>query len=315
MKKLSVNQENLQRGIRWWLSETNWDKDFHNNFYKSMFQLGSVNRSTWNTLVDELVSWSAIRPVPKDEITKNGFRHIEKIDSLIRQLMEKHDLGNSDFTQVEWAEILELFQVANSIKNSSSPMFGSKLCHFILPKFFPIYDSVVGERVGTTDYRVYWELCREGWLNCVERDELILILQNQIGDKIHIYYPWASKITELCCHGGGVTIENNDLKNVLQVDSFYYSSRNSDNDFHVNRTLKVGDVLISHKGKYHHVCISKEGDTAVILWLNRKSGEPYAFFQYKREIRASNADKYYDLILSEQVNRSMYETPKNGWPA
>ena len=79
-------------------------------------------------------------------------------------------------------------------------------------------------------------------------------------------------------------------------------------------TIKVGDVLISHRKRYHHVCIFKEGDKAVILWLNRKSGEPYAFFQYKREIRASTADIYYDVIPSEQVNRSMYYTPKNGWP-
>lgn len=78
--------------------------------------------------------------------------------------------------------------------------------------------------------------------------------------------------------------------------------------------LKVGDVLISKKGGYHHVCISKEGDKAVILWLNRKSGEPYAFYQYQRVIRASTADMYYDVIPSEKVNWNLYETPKNGWP-
>lgn len=87
------------------------------------------------------------------------------------------------------------------------------------------------------------------------------------------------------------------------------------NNLPVFSTLEVGDVLISHRKRYHHVCISKEGDKAVILWLNRKSGEPYAFFQYKREIRASTADIYYDVIPSGQVDKSLYYTPKNGWPA
>ena len=32
------------------------------------------------------------------------------------------------------------------------------------------------------------------------------------------------------------------------------------------------------------------------------------------EIRASTADTYYDVIPSEKLNRSMYETPKKGWP-
>jgi len=79
-------------------------------------------------------------------------------------------------------------------------------------------------------------------------------------------------------------------------------------------SIKVGDVLISHRKRYHHVCISMDGDKAIILWLNRISGEPYAFYQYKREIRASTADMYYDVIPSGQVNRSNYYTPKNGWP-
>ena len=81
-----------------------------------------------------------------------------------------------------------------------------------------------------------------------------------------------------------------------------------------SNSVMVGDVLISNRKRYHYVCISMDGDKAIILWLNRISGEPYAFYQYKREIRASTADMYYDVIPSGQVNRSNYYTPKNGWP-
>lgn len=205
MAKLIVNQFFLERGIRWWQTETNWDNDFHNHFYERMYHLGSVNRASWYTIVDELASWSALRPVPKDEIIRNGFSVIGNIDALIRQLMKNYDLSNTDFSQVEWDEILPLFQTANSIKNSSTPMFGSKLCHFILPKLFPVYDSFVGERVGTNDYRIYWEMCREGWKKCNGKNDLVDVLQREIGHSVFQLYPWATKISELCCHGGGVS--------------------------------------------------------------------------------------------------------------
>jgi len=149
--KLIVNQFFLQQGIHWWQSESNWDRDFHNNFYKRMYNLGPVNRTCWFAIVDELARWSALRPVPKDEIIRNGLKVLDKIDALIHQLMNKHDLRKTDYSQVNWDEILPLFMIASDIKNSSTPMFGSKFCHFILPNLFPVYDSFVGEKVGTNE--------------------------------------------------------------------------------------------------------------------------------------------------------------------
>lgn len=316
MIKLIVNQFFLQQGIHWWQSESNWDRDFHNHFYERMYRLGSVNRSSWYTIVDELASWSALRPVPKDEIIKNGFQAIDKIDALIRQLMHNHDLGTTDFSQVDWDEILPIFQTANAIKNSSTPMFGSKLCHFILPKLFPVFDSFVGEKVGTNDYRTYWEKSREGWKNCTEKNVLAGVLQREIGNSVFRNYPWATKITELCCHGGGVSsVQNESSNDTQQRNTTRMYPVISHGPSSLKSRLKVGDVLISKKGRYHYVCISIVGNTAKIVWLNRKAGEPVVFYYYSRKIRASTAEMYYDVIPSEQVNRSMYETPKNGWPA
>ncbi len=207
MTRLLINQSYLLQGIKKWRSNTNWDQDFHNRFYKRLNRLGLLTSSSWYALVDELVSWSAIRPIPKDVIIQNGLKVIGDIDASIRNLSQTHDLQVTDLSQVEWAELKTIFEIAHAIKNSSTPMFGSKMCHFLLPNLFPIYDSQVGERVGTSDYPLYWRMCRNGWVECCEKKILQKILAKQIGGEAISSYPWATKLAELCCLGGGVQAE------------------------------------------------------------------------------------------------------------
>jgi restriction system protein len=78
-------------------------------------------------------------------------------------------------------------------------------------------------------------------------------------------------------------------------------------------TIRIGDVLISHKGKYHHIVESITGNVARILWLERQSGEPQEFYTYHRDVNINVAPRYYDVIPAEHVDRAQYQTPKGGW--
>ena len=79
-------------------------------------------------------------------------------------------------------------------------------------------------------------------------------------------------------------------------------------------TIRVGDVLISHKKNYHHVVELITGNMARILWLERVSGEPQKFYTYHRDVNTTAAPSYYDIIPSERVDRRQYRTPRGGWP-
>jgi hypothetical protein len=79
-------------------------------------------------------------------------------------------------------------------------------------------------------------------------------------------------------------------------------------------TIRIGDVLISHKGNYHYLVESISGNVARIVWLERVSGEPLEFYIYHRFVNINIAPSYYDVISAERVERTQYHTLKGGWP-
>jgi hypothetical protein len=79
-------------------------------------------------------------------------------------------------------------------------------------------------------------------------------------------------------------------------------------------TIRVGDVLISHKGNYHYLVESISGNVARILWLERASGEPLEFYTYHRFVDIHVAPSYYDVIPAGGVDRAQYHMLRNGWP-
>ena len=90
-----------------------------------------------------------------------------------------------------------------SIKGVSSPVFASKLCHFIFPSAFPIADRAA---VGVAaNYDKHWARCRDLWLGCNAREQLIAKLKQAIAEPVTPGYPWATKITELCLIGSRST--------------------------------------------------------------------------------------------------------------
>lgn len=89
--------------------------------------------------------------------------------------------------------------MARSIKGVESPVFASKLCHFLLPNIFPVIDHAVVDVNGC--YFDYWTYCSRQWQGCEEKALLIDIMKKAIGVSVFAQYPFSTKIVELCLIG------------------------------------------------------------------------------------------------------------------
>jgi hypothetical protein len=99
-----------------------------------------------------------------------------------------------------WTQLKALYSIAHAIKGVSSPVFGSKLCHFLAPDAYIIIDrDVVG--LETDEYNDYWHYCHEQWKSASSKDELKSTLQAAMPTEAVLYFPWSTKITELCIIG------------------------------------------------------------------------------------------------------------------
>jgi hypothetical protein len=105
---------------------------------------------------------------------------------------------------VEWEDLESLYRIAFDIKGVNSPVFGSKLCHFLLPDAFPVYDRDV-IRFAARDYEDYWRFCKTQWMSCETKKELKDLLSREIGLDVAPRYPFTTKVTELCIIGSRVT--------------------------------------------------------------------------------------------------------------
>jgi hypothetical protein len=191
-----VNRNNLIAGINFWLKEKpRWDRDFHNGFYEHLRQLRSTGLTAkwWEEIVEFLTKWTALRPKSKQFVYQRG------LVSLPDLRLHYASLRNKSNVDLVWREVEPLFVTAQRIKGVTSPVFASKLCHFIAPGAYSIVDNeVLG---GTDDYEEYWRFCKTAWLNAEDKDNLINILTQRISGKIIPDYPWSTRIVELCLIG------------------------------------------------------------------------------------------------------------------
>jgi len=125
--------------------------------------------------------------------------------------------GEPCIDNVTWKDVSSLYRTADEIKNHS-PVFASKMCHFIFPKVFIVMDNLA---TGTTDdYEYYWEGSVREWTEFNEKEKAIGLLSTKIvkcsSKPIHLEYPFETKIIELCNigkkHGrSGQTDTNNNM--------------------------------------------------------------------------------------------------------
>jgi len=192
---------NLKAGIKVLkVSKPAWGNDFHDTLYIELKELkaNGLDEQWWQKIVYKLWDWKAIRPLSRATILHEGLKSLPQLRAEYNAILKVTDKREPRLETVSWDILSGLYTVASSIKKTKypSPVFGSKLCHFILPKVFPVIDR---EMVGVSgEYREYWINCKEQWMTCTVKQELIMQLQRAMKVQATSDYPWASKIVELC---------------------------------------------------------------------------------------------------------------------
>ena len=176
--------------------------DFHNSLYArhEEYRRRGLDHEFWDVLVDDLWSWHAIRGRTKHTkagIREEGLQRFSMLKECFTRLIGNSGVELPSIDSVRWDDAKPLFDVARKIKDATSPMFASKLCHFLVPSIYFITDGTLVKR-GWKDYPTYWKDCRSAWL-CRHDDQA---LQDELKKEIAVApcdsFPWATKITELC---------------------------------------------------------------------------------------------------------------------
>jgi len=200
---MELSLTNLMKGISWWLKKNKWPRDFHNEVYHELYDLRryGLSEDWWDKTVDRLWDWRAIRPFPKAIIKQSGCEALPLLQRVYFDLLVK-TVGEPHFLDFQWQQIKDFYNLLAGIKKSSSPVFPSKLGHFIFPKLFIVMDN---EATGTHGYKDFWQSMHEAWGRFDEKSEAKQILLGEIRKHstrtVHEHYPYEIKIIELCSIG------------------------------------------------------------------------------------------------------------------
>jgi hypothetical protein len=133
-----------------------------------------------------------------ETINKRGFERLERLRTHYEPLSTVSVRLDHELT-VTWRDVFPLFKVAAEIKpvKNDSPVFPSKLCHFLCPSIFPVFDNTL-VKTGKIKYREYWTEFKNQWEKAPEKGALIQELKRHISEAPCDHYPWPTKIFELC---------------------------------------------------------------------------------------------------------------------
>ncbi len=181
--------------------------DFDDSLYRELEsnRRDKLDSTFWDFLVDTLWDWRAIRskarPNTKDEIRARGLLQLSNLNRHLSNIVKKCSDSIARVESLEWSDVEPLFIVAQDIKSATKPTFGSKLCHFLSPSAYFIWDNkLVIDR--WCNYEQYWLDCRSAWtmLSNETKQARIGQLKKRMpkGFEPCISYPWSTKIAELC---------------------------------------------------------------------------------------------------------------------
>jgi len=203
----SINIENLQHGIKhldnYLKTHSNvlWERDFHNSLYERLEHQRSrgLDEAFWQFLVDELAKWKAFRPTPREIIIERGLERLERLRTHYAPLSTVSVQLDHGLSQVSWRDVFPLFRVAAEIKpvKHGSPVFPSKLCHFLCPSIYPVFDNTL-VKTGKIEYMEYWTECKKKWEKAPGKGALIQELKSHFPEAACDHYPWPTRIFEIC---------------------------------------------------------------------------------------------------------------------
>ena len=199
---MPFHPDQLNQGIEYW-RDTNWPQDFHNGFYQFIAEIrghGLFNQQWWDAFLPILRRWRATRPRSSEYLTERAQNRFGALNNIWNQNVVQ--VIGEDIETIEWLHLAPLVLLASEIKNVQSPVFSSKLCHFLAPNIFPVIDNAaMGNPFDS--YEEYFNAGKQEWHETDNdtRDELLNIITDEIGPDIMPGYPLKCKLIELCFIG------------------------------------------------------------------------------------------------------------------
>jgi hypothetical protein len=151
--------------------------------------------------VERLAQWNAVRsskpPNTKQEILERGLIRCPRLDQQFQQIRQKVGKREPSIDNLTWEDIAPLFDVMSEIKGCKSPVFASKLGHFMFPRAFFVIDN---KATSTFPYEVVWRGLRDGWQSFTDKQLAKKLLTAEIPESIenlHPDYPFETKIPEM----------------------------------------------------------------------------------------------------------------------
>ena len=207
---MRLSLSTLKAGILWW--QENWGRDYPDILNSEYYDIYNARKNGlsvdwWNLTVLRLSRWRAIRsrrpPNTIIEIRQRGLHVLPNLQKMYNNIFNKakEELSLVNF---KWDQLNNSYNDLAWIKNSNSPVFPSKLGHFIFPKIFmPVDNMATG--IPPSGYDSFWTSKQRAWIDFNEKEEAKGLLYEEItrnSDKtIHDLYPFETKIIELCVIG------------------------------------------------------------------------------------------------------------------
>ncbi len=202
--------EELDAGIEYWRG-TRWPQDFHEAMYVASPPLARLSDdfdSWWNPLVKRLLVWKANRPISAEQLSA---RAAQKFPAICEQWqIAIAPLLDRDIAEIEWRQVSGFTALVSEIKETRSPVFTSKLCHFLAPRIFPVVDKAAMGRPYAT-YELYFNAAQKEWKSTDAATQRMLVGRmaeavlkgrgDDTGAPIAQVYPLKCKLVELCLIG------------------------------------------------------------------------------------------------------------------
>jgi hypothetical protein len=200
----AVAMHELAVGVAFWRKRA-WPADFGNVDYQEWGRQnphGSFTLGWWHDIqLPRLQEWIATRGATHVDLTARFLEHAATLSAAWEEACVPH--LDEDISTVTWVEVKAFPAEVALIKptKTSSPVFASKFCHFLLPRIFPVVDNEgLGNRWRT--YGDYFKCVQDEWRSTAPdaRTDLITELTRLVeaeGERVFAGFPMVNKIVEL----------------------------------------------------------------------------------------------------------------------
>lgn len=203
-----IDPEEFRAGVNWWRTKTDWPSDFHNRDYPTMAAEHPDDRFDavwWARVEPRLTRWRAFRPIPRAIVAANVATNTADLAATWKQSCKPYLHTDIADPAVTWDAVRAFPEVVYRLKPTRSPVFPSKLCHFLLPKVFPVVDGLALAGHPNT-YEAYFRLVKGTWETTPQSTQQRLIaeiadLVTESGRPLDSAFPVVTKIVELALIG------------------------------------------------------------------------------------------------------------------